>query len=490
MENIGNLIEIPKAPKESCINSFQNYILNNFNIETISKLSSTGQLEHIFLRGMAWKIFLDVLPVNDSIEQWKENLSYLRASYKIISDKVKKQQNFFEQEDKKKGEYNNDVKTDFLRKNSIIFNPFRPEKETKNLINLDLSRTFKELSLFHDEKITNILSHILYLWSLENSDVGYQQGMNDIISIIFLALYPYYFENNLTGNNANNNKAEELYLFFNDEKELESDLYICFNNAMKKGIKQFYGFEFTSKEDQDEYIKSICLFPKEIENNKDIHDELNLPLIIRCSLLISEKLKILDNDLYTHFDKIGLNCSICLQRWLKCIFNREFDLKDVLILWDAIFSSVNITNEYVLYKIDLIALAMLLRIRNFLLMCDQSQCFMLLLQYQKLENILELIIFADKLDESIKELISGKKSLFLDNITNFTTNYDIPKGKKIENKIDMLENISNTNNGKEIKNYDEGVEKLRNIFNKYHSLMDINDQKEFNNIIHFFKNYK
>ena len=490
MENIGNLIEIPKAPKESCINSFQKYILNNFNFDTISKLSSSGQLEHIFLRGMAWKIFLDVLPVNESIEQWKENLSYLRASYKIISDKIKKQQNFFEQEDKKKCEYNNDVKTDFLRKNSIIFNPFRPEKETKNLINLDLSRTFKELSLFHDEKITNILSHILYLWSLENPDVGYQQGMNDIVSIIFLALYPYYFENDLTGNNANNNKAEELYLFFNDEKELESDLYICFNNAMKKGIKQFYGFEFTSKEDQDEYIKSICLFPKEIENNKDIHDELNLPLIIRCSLLISEKLKMLDYELYSHFNKIGLNCSICLQRWLKCIFNREFDLKDVLILWDAIFSSVNITNEYVLYKIDLIALAMLLRIRNFLLMCDQSQCFMLLLQYQKLENILELIIFADKLDESIKELISGKKSLFLENITNFITNYDIQIGKKTENKIDMFENISNTNICQEIKNYDEGVEKLLNIFNKYHSLMDINDQKEFNNIIQFFKNYK
>ena len=122
MENIHNLIEIPKAPKESCINSFQKYILNNFNFETISKLSSSGQLEQIFLRGMAWKIFLDVLPVNESLEKWKENLSYLRASYKIISDKITKQQNFFEQEDKKKVEYNNDIKTDYLRKKSKKIN--------------------------------------------------------------------------------------------------------------------------------------------------------------------------------------------------------------------------------------------------------------------------------------------------------------------------------------------------------------------------------
>ena len=490
MENIHNLIEIPKAPKESCINSFQKYILNNFNFETISKLSSSGQLEQIFLRGMAWKIFLDVLPVNESIEKWKENLSYLRVSYKIISDKITKQQNFFEQEDKKKVEYNNDIKTDYLRKKSIVFNPFRPEKETKKLINLDLNRTFKELKLFHEEKINNMLSHILYLWSLENPDVGYQQGMNDIVSIIFLALYPYYFENNLIEKNNSNNKAEELYLFFNDEKELESDLYICFNNAMKKGIKEFYEFEFKSKEKQDEYINKICLFPKEIENNKEINDELNLPLIIRCSLLINEKLKILDKELYTHFNKNGLDCSICLQRWLKCIFNREFELKDVMILWDDIFSSVNINSDYVLYKIDLIALAMILRIRNFLLMCDQSQCFMMLLQYQKLENVLELIIFADKLDESIRELVSGKKSLFIDNITSFISNFDIQKEKNNENKIGEIDNKDITNTSQLIKSYDQGVEKLKNIFNKYHSLMEINDQKEFNNIIQFFNNYK
>ena len=259
---------------------------------------------------------------------------------------------------------------------------------------------------------------------------------------------------------------------------------------MKKGIKEFYEFEFKSKEKQDEYINKICLFPKEIENNKEINDELNLPLIIRCSLLINEKLKILDKELYTHFNKIGLDCSICLQRWLKCIFNREFELKDVMMLWDDIFSSVNINSDYVLYKIDLIALAMILRIRNFLLMCDQSQCFMMLLQYQKLENILELIIFADKLDESIRELVSGKKSLFIDNITSFISNFDIQKEKNNENIIGEIDNKDITNTSQLIKSYSQGVEKLKNIFNKYHSLMEINDQKEFNNIIQFFNNYK
>jgi hypothetical protein len=180
--------------------------------------------------------------------------------------------------------------------------------------------------------------------------------------------------------------------------------------------------------------------------------------------------------------KIGLNSNIYLQRWLKCVFNREFQLKDVLIIWDYILSSTNISKDYNLYQIDVIVLSMLIRIRNYLLLCDQSQCFMILLKYPKIENILELIIFSDKLNEAINEIISGKKSLFLDNITNFSTNIYQNNNNEI--------NAKNNNNETVIKTYTEGVKRLGNIFTKYVSKMDNHDQKEFLNIINFFSNYK
>jgi len=476
-----SLIEIPKESKDLCINAFKENILNNFNLENLSKLSSTGQLGQKYLRGIAWKIFLGVLSPNDSLEKWKEDLSYLRAKYKILSDKLKKQQNFFEEADKKKEAYNNDIKTSILRKNSIVYNPFRPEKETKNLINLDLSRTFQEFALFRDENFRNKLSHILFLWSVENSEFGYQQGMNDILSIIFFALYPYYFKNNLNEKNAVMNKEEELYLFFNDEDELESDLYLCFDKAMKKGIDEFYEFEFSSKEKQDAYIKKICLFSKELENIKALNNETNLPLYIRCSMIIHEKLKILDFELYSHFEKIGLNGIIFLQRWVKCVFIREFNIKDVLIIWDYIISSPEIQTGYDLAKIDIVAISMLLRIRNFLLLCDQNQCFLTLLQYPKIDNILELVIFSEKINDSINDLLSGKKSLFLENITNFDPNLEIGNNN-------MINTIKN-NEISPIRNYEDGVERLEKILNKYKSLM-VNDENEINNIMQFFKNYK
>ena len=483
------LIEIPKKSKESCINSFRDNILNNFNFQNLSKLASTGQLGQKYLRGIAWKIFLGVLPYDESIEKWKEKLIYLRTKYKILSDKIQKQQNYFDEEDKKQVAYNNDIKTSILRKNSIVFNPFRPEKETRNMINLDLKRTFQELALFNDENIKNKLNHILFLWSVENPDYGYQQGMNDIVSIIFLALYPYYFENNLKENNIKDS-VEGLYLFFHDENELYSDLYICFNEAMKKGFKQFYETLFTSKEKQDEYIKNICLFPEEIKDIKDFNEEISIPLMIRCSLMIKEKLKILDYDLYSYFDKIGLNCLIFLQRWLKCGFNREFKLNDVLIIWDVIFSSKKIKPEYDLFKMDLIALSMILRLRNFLFLCDQSQCFMIFLEQQNIDNILELIIFSDKLNDAIKDILSGKRSIFLENITNFSLNTGIKENNQIINTKNENEEKDTHSAISEIKNYEDGIKRLGIIFNKYNSLMDINDRKEFINIIHFFNNYK
>ena len=479
-----NLIEIPKKNIEDCINSFTNFILKDYSIDNLYKLSMVGELGEKNIRGMAWKIFMEVLPANDSIEKWIEKLQYLREEYKILSDKMTKKQNFFKKEEEIKKEKENEniinLNNIKIRKNSLLTNPYHEEKETKKLINLDLNRTFQELELFHNEEIKNKLSRILFIWNNENPNLGYQQGMNDIVSIIFLCLYPYYFPNekklsieSIMKDKDKINKiknSEILYLFFHDEEELESDLYICFNNIMKKGVISLYDFDFESKDKQIDYIKKILLFKNEYNFEKE--EELNSPLNLRCNMLIKEKLKKLDYELYNHFNKIGLDCTI---------------------------ASPEIQKGYNLSKIDLIALSMILRIRNILILCDQNQCFMMLLQYPRIESILELIIFSDKLKEAIIDIIKGRRSLFLENVKNFIINYKNNGSNKVEDKKNKnsknntYDNLNNNDANKEIspiKSYEEGVERLGNIFIKYHSQMNIYDEKEFLNILHFFNNFK
>jgi hypothetical protein len=86
-------------------------------------------------------------------------------------------------------------------------------------------------------------------------------------------------------------------------------------------------------------------------------------------LIIKEKLKLIDEELYNHFIKVDLNCAIFLQRWLKCIFNREFHPRDVIVMWDAIIANdvndaIKKINTYNFVFIDFIAVAMVNYIRE------------------------------------------------------------------------------------------------------------------------------
>ena len=140
-----NLIEISKAPKDLCINSFKENILNNFSLEYVSKLSSSGQLGLKYLRGMVWKILLGVLPPNDSLEKWKEKIIYLRKEYKIISDKIKKKQNYFEE--KEKNEEN------FINNDDIDINISTSRRNTVFHIVLDFGQNPGQCNGFHKFKI-------------------------------------------------------------------------------------------------------------------------------------------------------------------------------------------------------------------------------------------------------------------------------------------------------------------------------------------------
>jgi TBC1 domain family protein 5 len=64
------------------------------------------------------------------------------------------------------------------------------------------------------------------------------------------------------------------------------------------------------------------------------------------------------------------------RRWIRLLFGREFPLDDVLNVWDALFA-IDSTLELV----DMISVAMLLRVRWDLMAADTNEAFTLLLRY-------------------------------------------------------------------------------------------------------------
>ena len=539
--------DTPKYNKKQCVDEFIEHLIQGSGPDNFRRFSLNGELDKYHVRGMAWKIFMEVLPETETLDQWVESLEVLRKEYKIKLKKFLKPQTFA-----------GDPLGGMLSQNktSETWNTYYVDNDTKKLINLDLDRTFQELSLFHNANIKKSLSNILFIWNKENSDVGYQQGMNDLLAVTFLALYPCYFKNNSKKTKDELLKiaseqlsaikyAEYLYDFFHDEDELQSDLYYCFSRLMKRGIKELFENNITSEEKKEMSFKKYELF-----SNQWVHDpsdDIQNPLNIRCTMIIKEKLKAIDLELFQHFQRIGLNCGIFLQRWLKCMFDREFELKDIFTIWDAIFATPDSKSGYGLIFIDYISISMILRIRKQLLESDQNECFMTLFKYPHIEKISELVVFANKLQQAVEDKVSGRRSIFLESITGVIT--ENANSNNTNNNItfsgmqDFSNNTNNVNNenkgffknamgsmgglfnsikgklnykGKNnnnnaeykgelnklsldnssiqgiipFKSLADSAQRLNDLYYKYHSMMSSRDDKQLLDIIQYLNNYK
>ena len=380
--------------------------------------------------------------------------------------------------------------------------------------------------------------------------------MNDLLAVTFLALYPCYFKNNSKKTKdelikisseqlSAINNAEYLYDFFHDEDELQSDLYYCFSKLMKRGIKELFENNITSEEKKEMSFKKYELF-----SNQWVHDpsdDIQNPLNIRCTMIIKEKLKAIDLELFQHFQRIGLNCGIFLQRWLKCMFDREFELKDIFTIWDAIFATPDSKSGYGLIFIDYISISMILRIRKQLLESDQNECFMTLFKYPHIDNISELVVFSNKLQQAIEDKVSGRRSIFLEQILGITNDNNTNKNNvnnnitfsgmqeynnntntstnenkgffqnakasmgglfnSLKGKLNFKGNNSNNMENKgelnnvgvintpiqgvvPLKSLNDSAQRLNELYYKYHSVMSSNDDKELLDIIQYLNNYK
>ena len=436
-------------------------LLNPYRVEDLKRFAIEAKLSKENLRPMAWKIFLGVLPNTTSLREWVEIISNQREEYKKKLKKFCKIKKFVGDPlggGKKKKKNEGPVE----------------DTDLKELINKDLDRTHQEMELFLQNKIKNILANVLYIWSKENSVVSYRQGMNELLAIIFIAFYPFYFactrkpkttkEDIIEYLKDINLYKDDIYIFFHDEDEIQSDLFYTFEALMKKGMTNLFDPHILQKDEPG--YKMYEIFP---QMWKDDSNE-NKPTYVyrRSSLLIKEKLKSLDNELYSHFKKIDLNCEVFLQRWLRCIFCREFNLNDVYILWDIIFYD-NYVNKskrkYDFIYMEYICIAMIFKIRDRLKDSDQNECFSMLFKYPEIKDIMDIIKLAKKVEQAIDERLNGKNSniydifgimkpiesepshLFSPHMYNQTNKTNSNHNNNSNNKINInSNNIENNNN--------------------------------------------
>lgn len=411
------IIHFEKSNLDESSASFKtNILLNQNRIDYLKELASKNKLYlKKELRPLAWKIYLETLTSDnqDSLKVWIDTIFNQRKQYK---KKLEKYCSL-----KKLGLNDPLINDENNEKNNLLYN--EEEQSTLNLINLDLMRTHQSLDIFQENKTKNILSNVLFIYAKEHGgDILYGQGMNELVAMIYICLYPYYFS--VKNNNSNekitnemmyeyikdvNKYYKKIYLYFHDEDEIQSDLYYLFEALETKGMNDLY--ERIDIKKSDPKYNLYELFPDIIKDqfDEDRSNHLNL----RAYMIYKEKLKLIDKKLYHHLKRINVKCNYFMHRWLKCIFTREFELDEVLSLWDKIFFyelNSGKKYKYSFVYIDFICIAMLVNIRYILLKKDDdADCYTIIFHYPKEGNISNIMEISEKIAEIIEKKLERER---------------------------------------------------------------------------------
>ena len=449
-----------KHNMEKCQSKFKTHFLdkmqNPFQLkQNIVSLAINCHLHEELIRPHSWKIFLNTLSFNDniSLRYWMEETYKKRELFKKKLKEAKEKYNLEQQK--------------FDQNQSDKFSNFEENSSIKHLLEIDVERTYGDTKLFKDEYIRRMEEDILYVFSQENNPTSYKQGMNEILAIFIHSFYPFYKAspvNNYTSQQfdlwcGNPGKyLSEIYSFFHDEKELQSDLYYIMYNIMHMGLNKFY----------EDSIDPECK-----------KDDQKTYLLLRCDYIL-DKLRKHNLRLYQHFMEIGLSAEVILQRWLKCIFSREFTPEDCIYIWDNIIANeFNIPSKNLEY-IDYFCVAMFDYVSENLLTHDQNECFICLFKYPPFQTIDILVNLAERVKENVLKSDKAGGSLF----SNFRNKI---AGIKL-NDITGFFNKNNDNNDEEPKKVDVLAElkaitdnktriiQLRNILSKYRSKFYADDR--------------
>ena len=204
------------------------------------------------------------------------------------------------------------------------------EFELLNLIKNDIKRTFQEDEIFKLDIVKKKLVTILYIYSKENPELGYQQGMNDICGVFLYVLYKDFY---LKSGFEKDELTSMYSLIHSNNVYLEYDTYLIFNKFMQKGSLQFF-------------LYNKPIYKENILGSKTVEEKMKLTIEDILSTKDSELKKRINILFYIHFKQIDQNFfdflknyiypELFILRWYLCVFTREFKLSQVVLIWDLI----------------------------------------------------------------------------------------------------------------------------------------------------------
>ena len=272
-------------------------------------------------RDFIWLFFLGIIPFKNP-GTWRKIFSLEREKYSKLRTKylTKDIEEFIELK-REKDTIKYDNYKQILKKE---------EFDLLNLIKIDVNRTYQENEIFLLDIIKKKLTTVLYIYAKENPDYGYKQGMGDICGVFLYVFYKDYY----LKNGFEKDEITSLYsILHSNNVYLEYDLYLVFEKFMNKGIAEFFLYNSIK-------YKNNILGSKSIEEKLKLsYDGINncedSELKKRAYILYYHSFKKVEPDFYNLLMH-DVYPELFLIKWYICLFTREFNLEQVIYLWDLI----------------------------------------------------------------------------------------------------------------------------------------------------------
>ncbi|KAK4432676.1 TBC1 domain family member 5 [Sesamum alatum] len=335
------------------------------------------------LRGVQWRVDLDILPSSPSasIDELRRVTANSRRRYAAL-----RKQLLVDPHVPKDG----GVSPDLVMDNPLSQNPdsmwgrFFRNAELEKMVDQDLTRLYPERgSYFQTSGCQGMLRRILLLWCLRHQEYGYRQGMHELLAPLLYVLH------------VDAERLSEVRKDYEDHFADKFDGFSYHDNDLtyKFDFKKFSeyvgdGSEFeqssvkaSSLSELDPAIQTIVLLSDAYGAEGELgivlsekfmeHDayamfdalmsgaggvvamaeffspspygssHTGLTPVIEASAAMYHLLSVVDSSLHTHLVELGVEPQYFSLRWLRVLFGREFSLEDLLVIWDEIFACHN-----------------------------------------------------------------------------------------------------------------------------------------------------
>lgn len=345
-----------------------------FDLDVLNSFASSG----VPGRSLAWKIFLTpVDPIRPQPELPPDSTSYRRAlslSRKRFTDllleKMRAPDGSYEDGFVVPGGEKLPARTDqpgnLERNNPLSLHDENPWREWFATVELrmtiaqDVERTFPDIGYFRAPAVQSQLASILFLYAVLHPNIGYRQGMHELLAPIYYAVD---FDS-LSGESESDDFSDLCA-----RKWVAADAWALFDRIMN-GAGQWYEW----RESPQRQVPAVAgLVHLNGQGNTEPHVT---PILHACNRVQRELLKSVDPVLWERLQAEGIEPQMYGIRWLRLLFTREFNIHDAMVLWDGLFA-VDPSLEVALW----ICVAMLIRIRNQLIPLDYSGQLTYLLRY-------------------------------------------------------------------------------------------------------------